>query len=376
MQLFFTDSTFIWHGLARPGIPFLCAADMELIAAPNSYLRFISAVKGRTRSPKTWRTYASHLYEFFVFLETNELMWDRLNESLLAAWRDSMTMRACSRSTVNQRLRCVAGFYTWAVRSKIVHESPFSLDEIRVSKHPGLLAHVDSSGGRFTAVRLTVQTARSEPKFLTMNDALRFLEALRPHVLKLMGYLALLTGMRRDEITGMRYQVMPNPCGHDSTRQLPMVLDSRVTPTKGMRTRTVMLPYDIAVALWDYFCLEWPKRHAAHKRKHGRESDHLFLSEYGDELSERYMNNAFAKASKRIKIQCHPHMLRHTFGTYEMLRMSKKYGQDKALLWLRERLGHSSITTTEIYVHTADLLKNSEVDDYQLEVLERLCNGN
>jgi integrase len=36
-----------------------------------------------------------------------------------------------------------------------------------------------------------------------MEKAIRFLEAMSHHRLKLMGYLALLTGMRREEVVGL-----------------------------------------------------------------------------------------------------------------------------------------------------------------------------
>ena len=52
--------------------------------------------------------------------------------------------------------------------------------------------------------------------------------------------------------------------------------------------------------------------------------------------------------------------------------MSERRGTDGALHWVRDRLGHSSITTTEVYVHAADLLKHNEVDGYVEEVLQRV----
>jgi integrase len=95
----------------------------------------------------------------------------------------------------------------------------------------------------------------------------------------------------------------------------------------------------------------------------------------GEELSIMYLNNAFAKVSTKIGIHCHPHMLRHTFGTYELLRMTHKEGQSKALLWVRDRMGHSSITTTEKYIHAAALIQNDDVDGYQTDVCEALRRG-
>ncbi len=266
MKLFFTDSNFVAESVARPGIPFLCDKEMELVSAPNQYLRFVAIVKGRTRSEKTWSTYGNHLYEFFGFLEANGLPWDAVSQAQIAAWRDSMLERKCAHSTVNQRLRTVHAFYLWAVRNGTTHSLPFSSQDIWVAKPRGFLAHVDASGGRFDANELTVQTHEPPPQFLHMDKAIRFIEAMTPHRLKLMGYLALLTGMRREEVVGLDYRVVPNPAGHNPNKQLPMILGSTLTPTKGGKERTVMLPYDLSVALWGYFLRDWPKLNALHKR--------------------------------------------------------------------------------------------------------------
>jgi integrase len=190
-----------------------------------------------------------------------------------------------------------------------------------------------------------------------------------------MGYLMLLTGMRREEVVGLDCRVVPNPAGNDPGKQIPMELDVTLTPTKGNKTRTVMLPYDLAVALWDYLTWSQPKLAAAFRRNHGRETSRFFLSKFGEELSIRHLNNTFAKASARTGIRCNPHMLRHTYGTYELLRMTEKFGESKALLWVRDRMGHSSITTTEKYIHAADLARHDDVDGYQSEICEALRHG-
>ena len=157
MKLFYTDASFMVAGRPRPNIPFLCDAEMELVSAPNDYLRYVATVKGRTRSEKTWRTYGNDLLEFFAFLEGNDLAWDTVNQTQIGAWRDAMLERGCKRGTVNQRLRCVDTFYDWALKKGITHAIPFSKEETWVSKPQGFLAHVDASGGRFEANELTVR---------------------------------------------------------------------------------------------------------------------------------------------------------------------------------------------------------------------------
>lgn len=375
MRIFLTTDQFIWNGMSRPDIPFICNSNMELTQVPNKYLRFIATIKGRTRSPRTWITYANHLYEFLSFLEVNEIAWNKVSQATIASWRDSMIERGCKRSTVNQRLRGIHNFYEWTLRQGISISIPFYKEDVWVSKNSGFLSHLDVSANQINANAFTMQTHKSMPKFLHLEKAIFFLEAIPTHSLKLMGYLALLTGMRRAEIIELDLRVLPNPAGNDPSKQLPMILDASITPTKGEKTRTVMLPYDLAVALWEYFRKDWPKRNKLHKLKYGKESNRFFLSTYGDELSLCYLNNSFAKVSKKIDIKCHPHMLRHTYGTYELLRIGRKQGTSKALLWVRDRMGHSSITTTEKYLHAADLVENDDVDGYQLQILEALTSG-
>lgn len=376
MKLFFTDLQFSVAGHPRPGVPFLCDAEMELVDAPNQYLRYVATVKGRTRAENTWRTYGAALYEFFAFLEANNLAWGSVNQSQIAAWRDTMLERGCARSTVNQRLRTVDAFYRWAKFNGMTRSIPFDRSEIWVAKPRGFLAHVDASGGRFEANSLTVQTYAVLPQFLHLDRAICFLDAMTPYRLRLMGYLALLTGMRREEVVSLDSRVLPNPAGRDHSKQIPMILDPSITPTKGQKRRTVMLPYDLAVALYQYFTFDRSRLLSKHRVKFGIETTLLFLSRNGDPLSVGGLNNAFRRVSQKTGIWCTPHMLRHTYGTYELIRMSREKTQSQALLWVRDRMGHSSITTTEIYIHAADLVEHYDVDGYHLDICRALTHGN
>jgi integrase len=375
MKLFFTDSDFQIGGVPRPCIPFLCDRRMELVDAPNRYLWYVAAVRGRTQAPATWRTYGSHLLEFFAFLEDNDLQWTDVTVGTIAAWRDAMLERHCNRNTVNQRLRGVRTFYEWAQREGLVRTVRFTTQDVHVVRPTAFLGHIDASGGRTQVIELTLRTATPMLKFLRLDKAIRFLDALTPARVRLMGYLMLLTGMRREEVVALDYRALPNPAGRDPRKALPMILDGKTTPTKGSKPRTVMLPFDLAVALMDYFTFEWPAHLRQFERRHSFETTRLFLSRHGEQLSVKSLNHAFAQASRKTGIACHPHMMRHTFGTYELLRMERDKGQSQALLWVRERMGHSSITITERYIHTTDLIRHDVTDGYQQDLCEAIRHG-
>lgn len=376
MRLFFTDSTFKVHGHPYPNIPFMVDGQMVLADVPNDYLFHVAVVKGRTSSPNTWETYANHLYEFFGFLEANGLEWDAVNHTHLAAWRDAMLTRGCKPTTANQRIGAVSTFYRWAQRANRIEHLPFHTEEVMVSKPAGFLAHVSAKGNRVQANELTLRTPKSLPRFLHTEQAREFVAALSPRRNRLMAYLMWLCGLRREEVAGLNIKVLPNPAGRSPGKGLKMTLDAELTPTKGNKTRWVLVPYDLAVQLWDYLVFERPALAKKYQAKRGRDAgtDLLFLSEYGDPLSLEGMDNVYSKTSKKCGIKCTPHILRHTFGTYEFLRMSEQKNTDGALHWVRDRMGHESIATTEKYIHAADLVSHDEIDAYQAHICALLKN--
>lgn len=372
MRLFFTDASFTKDGMSLPGIPFLASETAELIDQANRYLFYIAAVRGRTRAPTTWRTYADHLYEFFSFLEANNLPWDSITQLQIAVWRNFMLDRGLSRSTINKRIGTVAAFYTWCFRTGLTKSLPFETHEVMVAKTKGFLAHVDVSGNRVQANELTLRAQPTLPKFLSIPDAVQFIEALSPHRNKLLACLMLLSGLRREEACGLDIRALPTPAGFAPGKAIKMTLDPALTPTKGSKERWVMVPYELVGQLFDYMMRERPKLAKAYAKRHGKETTKLFLTRYGEELSLDGLDLVFQRAAAKSGIKCTPHGLRHTFGTQEFLRMSVKNGTDGALHWVRDRLGHASISTTELYVHAADLLKHDEVDGYVEEVLLRM----
>ena len=85
-------------------------------------------------------------------------------------------------------------------------------------------------------------------------------------------------------------------------------------------------------------------------------SDYLFLSKNGTKLSRQYFFKLIKKQSSlnNINKNISPHTLRHSFATHML-----NYGAD--LKSIQELLGHSDISTTQIYTH----ISQSKIkDDY------------
>ena len=78
-------------------------------------------------------------------------------------------------------------------------------------------------------------------------------------------------------------------------------------------------------------------------------SDYLFLNSRGKRLSRQAFFKLIKEIAikKDIKVDFSPHTLRHSFATHLL-----KHGAD--LRSIQELLGHSSLSTTQIYTHIMD----------------------
>ena len=74
--------------------------------------------------------------------------------------------------------------------------------------------------------------------------------------------------------------------------------------------------------------------------------EYIFINKLGNRYSEQSVRNMISDYAKRSGIDLHitPHMFRHTFATALM-------DENVNIRYIQQLLGHSSITTTQIYTH-------------------------
>ena len=88
-------------------------------------------------------------------------------------------------------------------------------------------------------------------------------------------------------------------------------------------------------------------------------SDYLFLNNHGKKITRQGFFKIIKKLAKEkdIKTEISPHTLRHSFATHLL-----EHGAD--LRSIGELLGHSSVSTTEIYTHVSSEKLRKDYDSH------------
>jgi len=209
--------------------------------------------------------------------------------------------------TVNRKIYCLKMFYRYLQRIEVIEKNPLDfVKNIRQPKRlPKYLTEEQQKALIGVASRGLNHPRQKWASWLTYRDYL-------------MVVLLLDTGVRISELCKIRKSDINFEEG------ILRVIG------KGSREREVVLSNR---------CLE------AVRKCPGNGSNLLFLNQQGRALGTRHAFRFLRDLGKLAGIaNLHPHLLRHTHATN-----LRRKGAD--LLLIKEALGHSSVSTTEIYAH-------------------------
>lgn len=256
----------------------------------KQYLEHLEVEKNR--SPKTIENYKRYLKRFFKFSK-------ELNSGSVRKFRIFLNRKGLNVKTQNYYLIALRGFLSYLAKRDIKAMAPEKIELAREEQR--------------------------EVNFLEGHELARLLTAPKKSRDRAIISVLFSTGLRVSELINLNRRDINIERGEFWIRG------------KGGKIRPVYLS-DLAKEQLGYYL---------DKRKDT--SPCLFVSGKCERLSARSVQRIVQKAAIKAGIpkQVTPHTLRHSFGT-DLLRA----GAD--LRSIQQLLGHSSITTTQIYTHVTN----------------------
>ncbi len=271
-----------------------------------NYLRY-----ERNRSELTVSRYDQCLKDFESFFKNRDshLSWESVDSDIIRDWMESMMDKGDMASTVNNCLSAVRSFFRFALSRKLVSRDP---------------AH-NVKGPK---------KQKPLPQFVREDEMDRLIDApemwgdsyqsLRARTIIILFYE---TGIRLAELLGL----------DDSD----VDLTNRQLKVTGKRNKQRIIPFgeELERALVEYM----QSRNAQPLQLEPA----LFLNDKGKRITKSQVEKIVHQHLSMVTTlkKRSPHVLRHSFATAML-------NNGAGLESVRKLLGHESVATTEIYIHT------------------------
>jgi integrase/recombinase XerD len=271
------------------------------------FLDYLSVEKGL--SANTILSYGRDLKKFLLYLKKEKSDWARADEDLLSHFLHRQSLAGLQSRSLARLISALKSFYRFLALDGLVKKDP--------------------------AANLSTPKAwLTLPKFLTVpevEELLRQPDELDLHGLRDRAMLEILyaTGLRVSELIRLR----PSDLN----------LDDGYVICKGKGGKERVVPLGKAAA-------EVTRRYIAEARPQllKMPTDALFLTRLGEPFTRQGLWKMLRQHARRagLAAKISPHTLRHSFATHLLER-----GADLRSVQLM--LGHSQITTTQIYTHVS-----------------------
>ena len=388
MRLVFATKSLVIEGRVLDGFPLLVGDDGYPLQPVQDFLLHLLLDSGDAQSKLTWEAYGRRLYDFFAFLSTNGLRWNAprgpVGLSVVSRYRDwSAGDLQLDASTINARLRLIVQFYEWAQKKSHVDHLPFDYRDATITRdEPSFLAHVERADPVVSKPSVMLPEPRQVIRFVTRSQADVCREFIANASHRLLFELMFRVGLRSVEARSFPLKYVFNTTGRKDLIPGQMIridLDPRDMRIKRNKPRSVDVPWSLMEDMYAYSILERNVRLGRDPLVSGSARDGvraqrslptaLIVSNLGNELARSSVVSFFADLSDKVGFKVTAHMLRHSYGTYTLaaLRRSPTFSGEP-LLYVRDRMGHSSVQTTTIYLHLINQLEAQLVLQHEDEI--------
>lgn len=275
---------------------------MKLDDACDLYFQYLRVEKGV--SNETIRNYAYDLKQFFIALpkqSTDDMLSTDITDFVTMQMKNQLSV-----PTILRRISSTMNFYLFLEREHIIDFVVKDFDRPRKMKNLPRIISVEQ-----------VEDLLNAPD-LSKDEGFRDRTMLE---------LMYCSGLRVSELLSLKVKQI------NLEKQIIDVIG------KGNKQRKVPV---------GEYALDFVKQYIEEHRIHnpGKKSNYLFLNRYGKPLSRQYFFLQIKKYAKEAGIEedISPHTLRHCFATH-MLENGAE------LRALQEMLGHTNLSTTQIYTN-------------------------
>ena len=270
----------------------------------RSFFNFLIIEKGLSKN--TVKAYETDIKGFIKWInKNNKQSLLNIKESSVNQYISYLFSLKLKSSSVNRKISSLKSFYLFLLKKKLIRYSPFS-EVISPKQEKYLPASMSES---------------EVEKLLNSPDASKEIEQRDKAMIEML----YATGMRISELVNLKITDI------DMNRSVIKVMG------KGSKERLIPFGESASEALFNYL-----------KIRKDSPSKEVFISNRGKKISRVafWQRIKVYLLRENLKISISPHTLRHAFATHLLNR-----GADLRSVQLL--LGHSDLSTTQIYTHIA-----------------------
>lgn len=269
----------------------------------SEYIKYLLVERGL--SGNTEQAYRRDLTFFSRFLEKNSINnFENITRSTINLYIREMRSSGYAPTSITRKIASLRGWFKWMLSQKLINHDPtISIEQPKL--------------GRYL------------PKVMTINEMSCIISQNLSCLERAIIELLYASGLRVSELVNLNLS------------NVNLEQDYVRCFGKGSKERLVPIGEEAKEALKYYL-----KERAIIVHKYSLKTNIFFIKENGKNISRQYIYKLVNRTGKLIGKHITPHTIRHSFATHLL-----ENGAD--LRVVQELLGHSDVSTTQLYTHVS-----------------------